>query len=106
MEAQSALVWPDRIVPLDAVAPADPDPAAVRLPHHAEGHHAIRFREPLEYSRLAKQRVLRLEGNDVRGDFPDRLVEFRLARVPPFDAGHERFERGLLHFTLRRHTDF
>ena len=106
MEAQAALVGPDRIVPLDAVAPADPDPAAVRLPHHAEGHHAVRLREPLEYARLAEQGVLLLEGNDVRGDFPDRLVEFRLARVPPRHAGHERFERGLLHSTLRRHTDF
>ena len=59
MEAQAALVGPDRGAVLDAVAAVDLDVAVIVHPGNAELHDALGFDQPVEQTVLRILRVLR-----------------------------------------------
>ncbi|GBC86867.1 hypothetical protein HRbin12_00866 [bacterium HR12] len=89
VEAEPALVRPDRAVHLDAVPAVDLDLPAVVHPGDPEDDDALGLDDPLEDLLLAVLGVA-LQGElDGLRDLPHGLVELGLARVLGYDVGHQ-----------------
>ena len=92
VEADAALVGADGAVHLHAVAAVDLDLAPVIEPRHAEDDHAFGFGNAFENLHLLKNGA----GHDVWGErfgnFADRLVELRFARIAGDEPAHELFD--------------
>ncbi len=89
MEPQSALVRADRVVELHPPRSVGPDLAAVVLPGDPEDDDPIRLGHPFEDLRVAILLVIERERDQRLGHLAHRLLEFGLARVPPFESVHE-----------------
>ena len=79
MKPQAALIGPDGIIKLDAVAAVDPDFSAVVDPRHAETDRAVRLSNALQNPCLFICRVLCKHRLQCLEHFGDGLVEFWFA---------------------------
>ena len=89
VEADAALVGPDRVVVLDAVAALDAHAAVVVLPADAEADHAVGLGDAAQDLLGVVGLLVLDEAEDVLGHFLHRLDELRLVRIALLDAFHE-----------------
>ena len=107
VEAQTALVWANGAVKLDAVASIDVGCPSVVHPRHAEGDDAFGFDDSLQKGVVRELGVLLQDGNKRIKDLAGCLVELWLVRIALLELREDVLDDGRavhgLPETLRRH---
>ena len=92
MEAQAALVGPERAVELDAEAAVDVHVAAIVDPWNAEDDLTFRLADAFDEPAFGVVGTLCDDGTEAFEDLSDGLMELILAGVSAQDLGENRFE--------------